>query len=65
MKPMTYQDASYLKHSGEKIDIKITIKKIGNEPVIYIRDLEFNSFQRALEYLRYVAEAELQVKCEE
>jgi len=56
---MTYQDAVYLKHAGETLDVKVTIKNIIGIPLIYMRDFEFNSFKKALNFLRYVSETEM------
>lgn len=52
-------EARYLKHSGDLIDVKVSIKIVGNDVVIYIRDSEFIDFKKALAYLRHIAENEI------
>lgn len=56
---MTYTEAKYLKHAGDVINVKVTIKIVDKQPAIYIRDLEIYSFKQALEYLRHIADTEL------
>lgn len=56
---MNYREARYLKHMGQLIDVKVTIKIRDKQPVIYIRDLELYSFTQARMYLQSIAETEL------
>lgn len=60
-----YIQAKYLKHVGNEIDVKVTIRKVDGDVVIYIRDSEFFSFQSALKYLQQIVTNELIGKKEE
>jgi hypothetical protein len=53
-----YLNLKYLKHCGELIGVKVTIRIVDGYPMIYIRDLEFTDYNRALQYLRHIAESE-------
>lgn len=56
---LTTPQARYLKHSGNLIDVKVTIRIVDNEPVIYIRDSEIRSFSQAIGYLQRIVESEM------
>lgn len=56
---MNYSNAVYLKHAGNTLDVKVSIRKVDGVYHIYMRDFEFFSFQSALQYLRHISETEL------
>lgn len=53
-----YQNIKYLKHSGKMINVKVSIEIVDNNLMIYIRDLAFTDYKKALEYLRYISDTE-------
>ncbi len=57
--------AHYLKHAGSQIDVKVSIRMIDDQMVIYIRDSEFYSFESALKYLQAIASHEMPLKVQE
>ncbi len=59
---ITFTDAKYLKHSGNEIDVKVTIRIIDGFPTIYIRDHELSDFKQALRLLQRIALEELTPK---
>ena len=62
---MKYFEAKYLKHVGETLDVKITIKIIDKDVLICIRDYEFSSTDSAMKYLRAIADNEMMSYTEE
>lgn len=54
--PITTPQAVYLKHAGDLLNAKVTIKILGGLPVIDIGDFEFDSFRRALIFLQHISQ---------
>lgn len=52
-------EAKYLKHAGNEMDVKVTIRIVDGFPMIYIRDYEFFGFQQALKCLQRIAADEV------
>lgn len=50
--------ARYLKHEGENLDVKVSIREVAGHAMIYIRDFEFADFNSALRCLQRIGEQE-------
>lgn len=59
MTTITTPNVRYLKHAGQEIDVKVTFKIVNGEPVLYIRDGEFFTFEHALTFLKHIVETEI------
>lgn len=49
---MSIANAMHLKHSGNLVDIKVTIRIIRGAVTVCMRDLEFRDFDKALKFLQ-------------
>ncbi len=56
---ISYIDGKYLKHAGDQMDVKVSIRQVGEDVAICIRDQEFFSFQSALMCLQRIANEEM------
>jgi len=56
-KPITSQEAIYLKSAAKHQNVKVTVRIKDGFPFIYIRDTEFKNFRDAMAYLRRDAES--------
>jgi len=60
---MNYIQAKYLKSAGKNIDVKVSVRPVGQSDnrlvAAYIRDMEFFSFNKALTYLQHITQNEV------
>lgn len=56
---ITFTNAKYLKHAGDQMDVKVTIRQVEGQTAIFIRDFEFFSFEDALKCLQRIGTEEM------
>ncbi len=56
---LLYSNIKYLKHEGRINEVKVSVRMMNREPIIFIRDQEFTACKKALVCLQHIVETEM------